>query len=46
MTRRDWHRWFAWAPTLTDRGWAWLRTVERKWVDGHYDSYWTHREIR
>ena len=26
-----WHRWFAWHPVYTqDRGWTWLRLVERQ----------------
>lgn len=26
-----WHRWFAWRPVwLTDAGWVWMRTIERR----------------
>ena len=45
-----WHRYFAWYPVDTfDRGWKWLRAVERRriqrhvYLDGGADRWWQYR---
>lgn len=49
----DWHRVFAWLPIDTvDRGWVWLRFVERRriqlhsYLRGGLDRWWQYRALR
>jgi hypothetical protein len=45
MSQSEWHRWFAWYPVniATDRHWAWLEFVERKWAFSTYTGEWKLR---
>ena len=52
VDKHEWHEWFAWWPVNTELGskpwycWAWLETVERRWMGDalmHAHTRWQYK---